>query len=93
MDADIPETIIGDSVRLHQILSNLISNAIKYTDKGEVLLKCELIDENDYHCKIKFSVCDTGIGIAPDKHQRIFGTLLCKQAKKQPDYLAAQAWV
>ncbi|MCC7224540.1 MAG: response regulator [Chitinophagales bacterium] len=76
MDADIPETIIGDSVRLHQILSNLISNAIKYTDKGEVLLKCELIDENDYHCNIKFSVCDTGIGIAPDKHQRIFDTFV-----------------
>lgn len=76
MDADIPELIVGDSVRIYQILNNLLSNAIKYTPQGEVLIKCERVAETGQYSSIKFSVRDTGIGIAPEKHKRIFETFV-----------------
>ncbi len=71
-DEDIPEYVIGDDVRLGQILNNLISNAIKFTKKGtiniEVLLN-KIIDEEVY---VDFAVIDTGIGISKDKQEMIF---------------------
>jgi PAS domain S-box-containing protein len=76
MDADIPDIIIGDSVRIYQILNNLISNAIKYTSKGEVLIKCELVEETEQYNQIKFSIKDTGIGIPAEKHARIFESFM-----------------
>jgi len=71
-DAYLPETIVGDSVRLHQIINNLVSNAIKYTHEGEITLKVIVIGETDDEVDIKFSVQDTGIGIALDKQGKIF---------------------
>ncbi len=72
IDVGLPETIISDSTRLHQVLSNLISNAIKYTDKGEVQLRVEVIAENSEEATIRFAVKDTGIGIPPQKLDAIF---------------------
>ncbi len=65
-------TLIGDSTRLAQVLLNLINNAIKFTERGEVKLVCEnlLFDANQVH--IKFSVQDTGIGIAKNHQELIF---------------------
>lgn len=71
-DAKVPAFIMGDPVRLNQILVNIISNAIKYTDKGfvEVNVIPEKIENNKV--SLLFSVCDSGIGIPEDKKEYIF---------------------
>ncbi|WBA84819.1 response regulator [Endozoicomonas sp. GU-1] len=63
-DVDLPATLKGDSVRLRQVLTNLIGNAIKFTIKGEVSVKVNLIKRSQTSAQIEFSVEDTGIGIA-----------------------------
>jgi signal transduction histidine kinase/CheY-like chemotaxis protein len=73
IDYNVPATIIGDSLRLRQVLINLISNAIKFTKKGEVFLGVHLQSESDNNkIVIAFDVRDTGIGIPPDKLERLF---------------------
>lgn len=69
---ELPSIIIGDQVRLNQILLNLLSNAIKFTSAGSVKLKVELIENQQEILSIKFSVTDTGIGISEDKLSKIF---------------------
>ena len=71
-DSKIPEVLVGDPVRLHQIILNLVSNAVKFTSKGEITVKVQLIDEDDENVSIEFSVTDTGIGIAKNKIKKIF---------------------
>lgn len=69
---DVPVNVIGDSGRIRQILTNLVSNAIKFTKEGHVMIDVQCLpDENDKHYLL-FSVEDTGIGIAPDKMEHIF---------------------
>lgn len=77
----VPEYVIGDPNRLHQILLNLIGNAIKFTEKGYVKLKTELVNQPDELAKIRFIVEDTGIGIEPNQLEKIFGTF--EQAEKE----------
>jgi len=72
MSPDTYEDCTGDPYRLHQVLNNLISNAIKFTDKGEVNILVEMIDKQDHMGMFKFQVSDTGIGIAEDKIGDIF---------------------
>lgn len=70
---DVPELVQGDPYRLHQILYNLVGNAFKFTDEGEISIAVsgkESDDENTY--MMSFSVRDTGIGIAPEDQQKIF---------------------
>jgi two-component system, sensor histidine kinase and response regulator len=69
---DVPETVRGDSGRLRQILMNLVGNAIKFTDKGEVALKVQMEATHDYDFTLRFTVADSGIGIAREKQQVIF---------------------
>jgi signal transduction histidine kinase len=64
--------LIGDAVRLQQILINLVSNAIKFTEKGSVTLQISTNENNDQSLEIKFNVIDTGIGIPKDKIDKIF---------------------
>ncbi len=71
-DKNIHPSLIGDPVRLSQILNNLVSNAIKFTKKGSVNLELKLLDESAEHTTIGFKVKDTGIGIPKDKIQVIF---------------------
>ncbi len=72
VDNSLPEFIVGDSVRLNQILMNLIGNAIKFTEQGSVALKVNILrDEND-ELELEFLVRDTGIGIPDDKKNSIF---------------------
>jgi CheY-like chemotaxis protein len=71
-DSTIPKVLVGDPVRLHQIILNLISNAVKFTLNGKITMSVELIYEDEEIVKIEFAVTDTGIGIAEDKMDRIF---------------------
>lgn len=72
LDARLPDEMIGDPLRLNQILLNLLSNAIKYTTEGEITLKVSLFKESEGKVDIKFSVQDTGIGIPEEKQATIF---------------------
>jgi PAS domain S-box-containing protein len=72
IDEAIPETVIGDSTRLSQILLNLASNAVKFTDEGGVKIELQVIDQTKQNVRVRFSVTDTGIGIANDKLNTIF---------------------
>jgi CheY-like chemotaxis protein/HPt (histidine-containing phosphotransfer) domain-containing protein len=69
---DVPSLLSGDPGRLRQILINLVSNATKFTEKGEVVVKAALEDENTTHATICFSVTDTGIGIPKNRMDRLF---------------------
>lgn len=72
IDHKIPEALIGDAVRLNQILINLISNALKFTSKGWVEVSAELKSIAEKRCIIQFKVEDTGIGIPKDKLDMVF---------------------
>lgn len=74
IDSSIPPVLIGDSVRLNQILINLAGNAIKFTDNGHVTFTAELIRDESQFVMIEFCVIDTGIGIPHDKLDFIFET-------------------
>jgi len=69
---NIPQVIIGDVVRLRQILLNLISNSIKFTERGSVLINIQLKEEHDDNIVLLFTVKDTGIGIPEDKLSVVF---------------------
>lgn len=69
---DIPEMVVGDSTRLHQILMNLVGNAVKFTEKGSVTIEQRVEDWNDESCVLYYEVRDTGIGISDEKKKEIF---------------------
>jgi two-component system, sensor histidine kinase and response regulator len=69
---DIPDGLIGDANRLRQVLVNLIGNAVKFTDRGEVLVSVECSRQQDSEVLLDFAVVDTGIGIAADKQAAVF---------------------
>jgi PAS domain S-box-containing protein len=71
-DNRIPEVLIGDPVRLHQIILNLVSNAVKFTTIGKIIVAVKLVSENEDNAIIEFSVTDTGIGIPHSKIEKIF---------------------
>ena len=71
-DKAIPEVLVGDPVRLHQIILNLVSNAVKFTAKGKIYASVRLLSNNDDNASVQFSIKDTGIGIAEEKIGRIF---------------------
>ncbi|NDP22333.1 MAG: response regulator [Paludibacter sp.] len=71
-DSRIPEVLLGDSLRLRQILLNLLSNALKYTDKGTISVNIHLLKENAETVTLNFAVSDTGIGIAKENLGSIF---------------------
>ena len=72
VDPAVPANVIGDPLRLRQILVNLIGNAIKFTEHGEVLLEVRIISRKEGESELEFIVSDTGIGIAAEKHGVIF---------------------
>jgi len=71
-DSRIPQVLVGDPVRLHQIILNLISNAVKFTSKGSITVNVSLLSDDDNKVTIEFSVKDTGIGIPENKIDKIF---------------------
>jgi PAS domain S-box-containing protein len=71
-DTRIPEVLVGDPVRLHQIILNLVSNAVKFTSQGKITVSVHLCSEDEENATIEFSVADTGIGIPENKIGNIF---------------------
>ncbi len=71
-DNNLPKTVLADPVRLRQIIINLVNNAIKFTDEGEVFIQANVIDMDENRVKVKFSVKDNGIGISEDIKKRLF---------------------
>jgi two-component system, sensor histidine kinase and response regulator len=69
---DAPFAVRGDPLRLRQVLANLIGNAVKFTDEGEVVVRVDCIEQTDRELALRISVQDTGIGIAPQAQARIF---------------------
>ncbi|MHB8501004.1 MAG: response regulator [Candidatus Acidiferrales bacterium] len=69
---EVPEVVRGDSGRLRQIVVNLVGNAIKFTDKGEIAVKVEVEAKEGQDCICRFTVADDGIGIPEDKRKLIF---------------------
>lgn len=71
-DKNIPEVLLGDSVRLHQVILNLVSNSVKFTTKGKITVSVNLLKQDDEKATIEFAVSDTGIGIPENKIDTIF---------------------
>lgn len=72
-DKEIPEWLIGDSVRLHQVLVNLVGNAIKFSENGSVSIGCKLIQKFEDRSLVQIQVTDTGIGMSEEDLQNVFG--------------------
>ncbi|MDA0746127.1 MAG: response regulator [bacterium] len=69
---EVPDLLVGDAVRLRQILINLVGNSIKFTEQGEVAVRVVVEEKRDEDLVLHFSVSDTGIGIPPEKQRLIF---------------------
>jgi PAS domain S-box-containing protein len=72
INRDVPDALVGDPLRLRQIVLNLVGNAIKFTEHGEVLLRAQAESHREGSVQLRFSVADTGIGIPPEKQAAIF---------------------
>jgi signal transduction histidine kinase/CheY-like chemotaxis protein len=71
---DVPNKLIGDPFRLRQVISNLVSNSVKFTEKGRIVIGATLMESYRNHVNILFTVEDTGIGIPRDRLKEIFGS-------------------
>jgi PAS domain S-box-containing protein len=76
LDAAIPDQLVGDDMRLRQILINLGGNAIKFTSEGEVIVRTRLVQIDSDAASIEFSVEDSGIGITPEQQARLFSDFM-----------------
>lgn len=81
IDEDLPQTIVGDPNRLTQILNNLLSNSVKFTDEGHVGIRVEKKRQQDRRLTLLFSVEDTGIGISKEKQKEIFDSFTQEKAE------------
>ena len=71
-EGDLPAEVIGDQIRLNQILSNLLSNALKFTKRGGITVTIKELERKNRKANLQFSVRDTGIGIPDEMHEAIF---------------------
>jgi len=72
IDSQVPDALVGDPLRLRQVVVNLVGNAIKFTEQGEVVLRAQTESNSNNNIQLHFSVTDTGIGIPPEKQSLIF---------------------
>ncbi len=73
---DVPLEVVGDPLRLGQVLLNLVNNAIKFTERGEIIVAVRLAGRGEGDVELRFEVRDTGIGIAPEQAGRLFGAFV-----------------
>lgn len=71
-DKNIPEVLVGDPVRLHQIILNLVSNAVKFTSQGKITVSVNIVNEDEERVAVEFAISDTGIGISEEKLETVF---------------------
>ncbi|MEY4720134.1 MAG: hypothetical protein RL563_2752, partial [Pseudomonadota bacterium] len=86
VDPTVPRQLVGDDFRLNQVLINLIGNAVKFTDKGEVGLEIHVVDTGGGHIRLGFVVSDTGLGMSPDQVTRLFGSFVQVDASTTRKY-------
>ena len=86
VSSDLPRFISADAVRTKQILINLLSNAVKFTEKGEIELSVKVLGHDKGLTRLRFAVRDTGIGIKPDRQERIFEAFLQEDASTTKKY-------
>ncbi len=72
IDQDVPNNLVGDSLRVEQVLINLSSNAVKFTEKGDILISTELVEQDKDSALLRFSVRDTGIGMTEEQMAKLF---------------------
>ena len=72
IDNDVPLNLLGDPLRIGQIITNFCSNAVKFTEEGEIVIAAELLEKKDDAVKIRFSIKDTGIGLTVDQQKKLF---------------------
>ena len=72
VEPDVPALVEGDALRLRQVLVNLVTNAVKFTDEGEVAVRVERLADETADAVLRFAVRDTGIGLSSDERQRLF---------------------
>ena len=72
VDQNLPNDLVGDPLRLGQILLNLTNNAVKFTDSGEIIIKAEQLSRENDEVMVQFSVRDTGIGMTQEQISRLF---------------------
>ncbi|TGD81599.1 PAS domain S-box protein [Hymenobacter wooponensis] len=83
---EVPMRVIGDPYRLRQVLLNLLNNAVKFTERGDVLLTCRRVSKLDAPLQLQFSVLDTGIGIPPNQLQAMFEPFAQASASTAREY-------
>ncbi len=72
IEENVPTQLVGDAGRLHQVLLNLVGNAVKFTDRGEVVLRVFKVSEADRRARLRFTIRDTGIGVPSEVQARLF---------------------
>lgn len=72
LDPDVPQKVRGDCQRIRQVLINLVGNALKFTEYGEIMIEVGVAEYREQDCLLRFSVSDTGIGIAPEAKDELF---------------------
>jgi signal transduction histidine kinase/CheY-like chemotaxis protein len=82
IDGDIPNSLIGDEIRLRQIILNMLSNAVKYTEKGHIGLSIMTEKREDKRIWLKIMVTDTGMGIKPEDQEKLFKNFIQVDTKK-----------
>ncbi|MEM6845427.1 MAG: ATP-binding protein [Bacteroidota bacterium] len=73
-DEHLPDALVGDPIRINQILNNLVNNAVKFTEKGSVEVTTRIASQTDRSYQVEIAIKDTGIGIATEKLEHIFGS-------------------
>ena len=86
IEPDVPEFVIGDSLRLHQVVMNLISNGMKFTEKGGVSVHISVQELRSKECVLRFQIQDSGIGIDPQKIGSIFDVFIQADSTVTRDY-------
>jgi signal transduction histidine kinase/DNA-binding response OmpR family regulator len=72
IDEDMPQRLLGDSLRLAQVLNNLVGNAIKFTPHGEIVVRANVVSRSDERVRLRITVRDTGVGMTPQQASRLF---------------------
>jgi PAS domain S-box-containing protein len=84
--ADVPDWLVGDPLRLRQIITNLVANALKFTSQGHIRVCVSVAERRGHNVCLEFTVADTGIGISPDQQRRIFSPFTQADASTSRHY-------